>query len=111
MAIQLNEERLTESVGIVKGCMNSNVLDVMQNLSAAIMPEAGTNQLVDQAIEDCRKFQNQFNETTKGLRDFITEMGKVLDIKEYLDKLSIGTVSNRDTSIVTGKIDADAVIQ
>ena len=76
MAIQLNEERLNESVGIVKGCMNSNVLDVMQNLSAAIMPEAGTNQLVDQAIEDCRKFQNQFNETTKGLRDFITEMGK-----------------------------------
>lgn len=110
MAIQLNEERLNESIGIVKSCMNSSVLDSMQNLSAAIMPEEGTNPLVDQVIEDCRKFQSQFNETTAGLRDFIAEMGKVLDIKEYLDKLSIQSVSNRDTSVVTGKIDADAVI-
>lgn len=111
MAITLNEERLNESIGTVHKCLNGSVLDVMQTLSSVLMPEQGTNPLVDEAIEGCKKFQDQFNETTQGLRKFITEMGKVIDIKEYLDKLSISTVSGRDTSVVTGNVDADVVIQ
>ncbi|MFQ9150767.1 MAG: hypothetical protein ACLR6B_03735 [Blautia sp.] len=75
-----------------------------------LAPERGTNDLVDQALDDCLKFQNQFNETTQVLRNAITETGKLVEIDEYLKKLNISNVATRSTSAATGSIDTDAVM-
>ena len=108
--IKIDASRLDESIGVIQRTLNGDVLEVMTELARVLAPERGTNDLVDQALDDCLKFQNQFNETTQVLRNAITETGKLVEIDEYLKKLNISNVATRSTSAVTGSIDTDAVM-
>ena len=104
--IKIDVNRLDESIGVIQHTCNGEVLEVMTELARVLAPERGTNELIDQALEDCLKYQNQFNETTQVLRNAITETGKL----EYLKKLDISNVASRSTSAATGNIDTDAVM-
>ena len=108
--IKIDASRLDESIGVIQRTLNGDVLEVMTELARVLAPERGTNDLVDQALDDCLKFQNQFNETTQVLRNAITETGKLVEIDEYLKKLNISNVATRSTSATTGSIDTDAVM-
>lgn len=108
--IKIDASRLDESIGVIQRTLNGDVLEVMTELARVLAPERGTNDLVDQALDDCLKFQNQFNETTQVLRNAITETGKLVEIDEYLKKLNISNVATRSTSAATGSIDTDAVM-
>ena len=108
--IKIDASRLDESIGVIQRTLNGDVLEVMTELARVLAPERGTNDLVDQALDDCLMFQNQFNETTQVLRNAITETGKLVEIDEYLKKLNISNVATRSTSAATGSIDTDAVM-
>ena len=108
--IKIDVNRLDESIGVIQHTCNGEVLEVMTELARVLAPERGTNELIDQALEDCLKYQNQFNETTQVLRNAITETGKLVEIDEYLKKLDISNVTSRSTSAATGNIDTDAVM-
>lgn len=108
--LKLDEARLDESIGEIKRSLNSEVLGTMENVASVIMPEQGTNNLVDQTIDNCKKFQNQFNQATEGFSRFIGEIGKVIDIADFLKKFEMNDVQNRDAEAATGNIDADAAM-
>lgn len=108
--IKIDVNRLDESIGVIQRVCNGEVLEVMSKCASVLSPERGTNELIDQALDDCLKFQNNFNETTQVLRNAISETSKLVDIDNYLKKLDISNVATRSTSAATGNIDSDAVM-
>ena len=110
--INIDVNKIEESLGPLQGAANDDVIEVINQLAAALLPLQGDNELVDQAIEQCKAVQDMYNAgflTT--LEAKITEFKKVIDIGEWLQKsASVGTVTKIDTGAETGSIDADAVM-
>lgn len=112
MAFKIDVQKIDESFGPLQRVANDNIVDMIDQLAAALRPESGSNELVDEALALCKKVQDNYNEGfLDTLNRTITEYGKVIDIGEYLQKkASVGNVSNTSTSVQTGSIDPDAVV-
>ena len=109
--ITIDKEKLDSSIGLIVNTMNGETRETMQSLAQVLMPMEGQNNLVDATIADCRKFQNQFNIWTDKMRKVIDEIGKVIQIDEYRNKLDVASVKSHDTDFTTGNINIDAVLQ
>lgn len=108
----VDEGRIRDSLGNLLRVSNGNVIDMIDQLAAALLPEQGSNELVDQMIACCKKTQDLYNHGgfLQTITDVITEFEKVIDINEYMSKqASVGSVTSTDTGAVTAKIDVDAV--
>ncbi len=110
--LHLDASKIEESLGPLERVANGNVAELVDSLAQALLPQAGSNELVDEVISNCKKVQDNYNNGfLPGLQSTIAEYKKVVDITEYLaKKASVGSVANDDTGFTTGKIDADAVI-
>lgn len=108
----LDAAKIEESLGPLERVANGNVVELVDSLAQALLPQAGSNELVDEVIANCKKVQENYNSGfLPGLQATITEYKKVVDISEYLaKKASVGSVANEDTGFATGKINTDAVV-
>lgn len=107
--ISLSREELEESVVIVQNSLNSKPIEILETISKAIMPMQGENTLVDQAIGDCRKLQDGFNTLTESLTGYVESFNQTLEVTERVKQLSVESVTAKDNSFATAKVDAASV--
>lgn len=110
--LKLDSEKLDATIGAVKRMANSEPIEAIAAFAGALVNSGDDNELIRQGIEAGKKFQGQFNELTETGVDKITaEIGKVYDISEYLKRLNVGEISNRDASVTISTIDPSSVMQ
>lgn len=109
--LNLDSEKFENSIGELKKAANENVIANMTAVAAALRNTDDSNPLIGQSLENCKKFQFQYNVCLEGIESFIGEMDKVYEISEYMQKkANVGTVSGRDTGFSTEKIDTGKVL-
>mgnify|MGYP004631270317 CR=1 FL=1 len=113
MGIKIDSEKIDASLGVIRNFANDNVVDMIDQLAAVMIPQAGTSELADKVIAQCKVAQKLYNDGgyLDTLNDVIKEFEKVIDIDEWLKtKADVGEVKKIDTGAETGKIDTDAVM-
>lgn len=104
--LKLDAEKFQESVGNLKASTNVEVLECMQQVANVLQNTGDSNKQIEDALENCKKFQSQYNVTLEGINGFIGELGKVYDIAVFMDKKAdIGAVSGRDTGFSVKQTD------
>lgn len=108
--LKLDAQKFDETIGQLKKGFNHDVLESVGKVAAILKDDVGENPVIDQTIEQCKKFQASYNVALECVDKVIREFGKVYDITEYLEKrVSVGEISSRDTSFATSDIDPSAV--
>ena len=113
MGIKIDSEKIDSSLGVIRSFANDNVVDMIDQLATVMLPQAGTSELADKVIEQCKAAQRLYNEGgfLDTLNAVIKEFEKVIDVDEWLKtKADVGEVRNIDTGAETGKIDTDAIM-
>ena len=111
MGIKIDSEKIDSSLGVIRSFANDNVVDMIDQL--VMLPQAGTSELADKVIEQCKAAQRLYNEGgfLDTLNAVIKEFEKVIDVDEWLKtKADVGEVRKIDTGAETGKIDTDAIM-
>lgn len=104
--LKLDSQKLQDSIGNLKSAVNTDMLESMQNVANILQNTGDSNDQIDQALENCKKFQTQYNTTLAGVDGYIGELGKVYDISEFMaKKATIGTVNSRDTGFSVKQTD------
>lgn len=109
--LKLDQAAVENSIGSYQKAFNQDVLEVFTGLAGVLKEEAanGGNALVEQALEACRKYQEQYNVCLDSFRGFVKDAQGVAEIAEYVQKVSMGEMSNHDTSFANQGINADDV--
>ena len=113
MGIKIDSEKIDSSLGVIRSFANDNVVDMIDQLATVMLPQAGTSELADKVIEQCKAAQRLYNEGgfLDTLNTVIKEFEKVIDVDEWLKtKADVGEVRKIDTGAETGKIDTDAIM-
>lgn len=106
--MKLDAGKFQESIGSIKQVVNTEILETMQLVAQALQNTGDTNKIVDDQLENCKKFQTHYNTTLDGVKSFMGELGKVYDIAEFMDKkANIGEVKSRDTGFGVNAIATD----
>lgn len=108
----IDEKEIAEMMDPIQRVANGAVIELIDQAAAVLLPLQGTNQLVDDAIEQCKAFQDLYNNgMLVTLDDWMKESNKIEAIANWMKtKANIGSVSKTSTAVETGKIDADAVM-
>lgn len=106
--LKLDQSTIDNSIGSFAKAFNDTILDDFASLAAMLKDEeaSGGNALVTQALENCRKFQAQYNICLDSFRGFYKDAQNVAEIAEYVKKVSMGEVGSHDTSFENQGIDA-----
>ena len=110
--LNLDTSKIEESYGVIQDTVNKGVIDVVNELAAALLPEAGTNTLVDELIGLCKKTQEQYNtEFFPSVKELLKDFEETFNIAEYLaKKASVGEIAKQDVGYKTSGIDAASVV-
>lgn len=108
--LKLDSQKFEESVGYMKKCFNTQILEAVETVYTAIAGLDDGNEVTTQFIGNAKKLQESYNTCLDGVDKFIKMMEDLFDISEYMKKASIQEVQNRDTSFETGEIDTSAII-
>lgn len=109
--LKLDSEKFNNSIGALKAASNDQIVESMTRVAQTLKNTGDSNPLVEQALEACKKFQNQYNVTLAGIDGFIKETRKMYDIAEHMEKrANVGEVSSRDTAFDNQQIDSSSVL-
>lgn len=109
--INIEPEKLNELTDKIKSVMNGEVIESVKQVAVAIQPDLDKCPPA-QKLHECGKvYQGQFNGFTEAIKTYLGELSKYVDISEYMKKLSVGEVGNRDTEFTSNQVDAAAVMQ
>lgn len=109
---QLDSNQIEDSYGVIQDTSNTKVVEAVDSLASVLMPEQGTNSLVDELLEHCKAVQaaynNEFLPSTKGL---LQDFRETFDISVYLEKrASVGEVAKKSVGYKSEGISCDSVI-
>lgn len=108
--MKLDKQAFDEGIGTVLKCANTDILDDIAELAAALSGESENN-LQQQCLENCKKFQALYNEGFLSSVDgLIKDFRAVYDITEMIEKAQKDSISGIDTAFKTSGIDASAVV-
>ena len=108
--LNLSKEKLDDSIGVLTRVTNEDFLGVFSDLAKVLKDEQanGGNAVIDQALENCTKFQNMYNPYVESTRGLLKDIREVSEIAEYLEKqASIGSVGTHDATFKSSGINAD----
>ena len=82
MGIKIDSEKIDSSLGVIRSFANDNVVDMIDQLATVMLPQAGTSELADKVIEQCKAAQRLYNEGgfLDTLNAVIKEFEKVIDV-------------------------------
>ena len=110
-AIKIEREVLDASLGNLKKCSNSQVIELMTKPAKTLKELDGENEMVEKVYENCKAFQGNYNTFLQGVRAFMDESEKVLDLGDFLAKIDAGEVKAQDLEFQAKKIDTSAIIR
>lgn len=105
--MKLDSQKFQDSIGEIRQVVNSDILDLMSGVATTLQNTGDDNQLVNQQLENCKKFQSSYNVFLEGTKGFLGELEKCYDISEYISKKAdIGGVQSRDTGFTNKQIES-----
>lgn len=112
MAYQLDQKEFDDSYGVISKTANTDVIAAVNDLAAVLVPEAGSNALVDELIDACKGVQTVYNdEFLPSVKSLLDDFQAAFDIAEFIQKkATVGEVSKQSVGYKTDKIDPDSVI-
>ncbi len=108
--LKLDSVKFEESVGYLKKCFNTEILERVEGTYKAIADLNDGNPIVVQFMENAKKLQDAYNNCLDGVDNFIKLMEDLYDISEYMKKATIQDVNKRDTSVDVTGIDTSAIL-
>ena len=110
--LNIDAKEIEESYGVVMNVTNSKIEEAVSQLAGVLVPEKGSNALVDELIGLCKKVQDHYNnEFLPCTKAFLNEFGEIYNIGEYLEKKATnGDVATQSLGYKTSGINADDVI-
>ena len=108
--LKLDSAKFEESIGYLKQCFNTQILERVETVYKAIAGLDDGNQVVAQFMDNAKKLQDSYNTCLDGVDNFIKLMEDLYDISEYMKKASIQDVNKRDTSVDVTGIDTSAIL-
>lgn len=108
--LNLSKEKLDDSVGVLTRVTNEDFLAAFTDLAKVLKEEQanGGNAVIDQALENCTKFQNTYNPYVESTRGLLKDIREVAEVADYLEKqANIGSVGTHDATFKNAGISAD----
>lgn len=110
--LHLDQAAIDSTIGSYQKAFNQDVLSHFADLARVLKEEEAAtngNAIVTQALDACRKFQDQYNACLDSFRGYVKDAMGVAEIAEFVKKVDMGTMANRDTSFTNQGINADDV--
>lgn len=111
--INIPDEELKDTYDVIRKAASGDVDEAITLLAQGLLPMAGSSEIVDQAIENGKALQANFNDNGfyDSLKNLLKDFEELDAVREYMaKKASVGSVSKVDTSFAAGNVDASAVI-
>ena len=110
--LNLDSAKIEETYGVLQKTVNADVGTAFDELASALLPEKGTNPLVDELIGCCKKAQNVYNEEfLESVKGTLENFEATYDISEYLAKrATVGELATDSVGYQNEKVDAGGVI-
>lgn len=110
--INLDTNKLQESIGVLEECTNVVVLEVFSDLAEKLKNTGDDNRVTQELLEQCRNFQNSYNLYVESVENSLNDLGQVVELSEYhAKKASVGEVKQKDLSFKNEKIDVRGALQ
>ena len=106
--LKIDVQQVQDSYGVLKQVANTGFIEATNQLAHVLVPEQGSNELMDELLTRCREVQANYNEQfLPGVNGLLQTYNEVVDIGEYLQKqASVGDVAKVDTGFTSGTVSA-----